>query len=134
MSRTHIRVAPPIASRKPWLEGTALVVGALLALLLVFFILWDRPHEPFVVTHGKVLDTRILVDDIRQSRFGGRIYYRLEARVSYDLGGTPQDRWLTADTLSAEREVIAAQVARNPKNCLVYWKPNHPENARCHLD
>lgn len=134
MSHTHIRVARPAAPRKPQLERLALSIAAILALLTAFLILWDRPHEPVVVEHGQILETRIVVDDIRQGRFGGRIHYRLEARVSYDLAGTPQDRGLTADTLSAEREVIAAQAARSPKNCLVYWKPDHSENARCHME
>ncbi len=77
---------------------------------------------------------RIVVDGIRQSIYGGRISYRLEVRVNYDLVGTPQDRWITTDTVTSAREEMAAKIARNPKQCLVYWKPNHPESARCHLE
>lgn len=134
MSHTHIRVARPAAARKPWLERLFFSVAAVLAMLTVFLILWDRPREPFVVEHGQILETRIMVDSILQGRFGGRIHYRLEARVSYDLAGSRQHRWMTADTLSASHEVIAAQAAGNPKNCLVYWEPDHPENARCHME
>jgi hypothetical protein len=134
VSRPHIRVAKPVARRKPWLERAFFVSFALLVLAGILFVLWDRPHEPFETTHGRVLDMRIVVDGIRQSIYGGRISYRLEVRVNYDLVGTPQDRWITTDTVTSAREEMAAKIARNPKQCLVYWKPNHPESARCHLE
>lgn len=134
MSHSHIRVAPPIARRRPWLELTFFVAFSLLALLFLLFVLWDRPHEPAIVEHGRILDTRIVVDDIRHGRFGGRIYYRLEVRVRYDLAGSPQDRWMVADTLSKSRELVAAQVAAHPEKCLVYWQPGHPNAPRCTLE
>lgn len=133
MSRSHVRVPKPASPRKPWLERAFLVAFVLLVVAALLFIWWDRPHEPNFVTEGKILESRIVVDDIRDSRYGGRIDYRLETRVSYDLDGKSVDRWLTADTVSTSRELIAAQVAGNPRNCLVYWRPNHPENARCRL-
>jgi hypothetical protein len=133
MSHSHIRVCKPLPPRKPWLERTFIVTYVLLVAVVFLFIWWDRPHEPNIVTEGKILATRIVVDNIRHTRFGGRVDYRLEAHVSYDLNGSPQDRWLTADTVGTSRETIAAQIDGNPRNCLVYWRPNHPESARCQL-
>src|SRR5271168_5306798 len=114
MSRSHIRVSVATAPRKPWLERMFAVGFAILFATIPIFIVWDRPHEPDIISEGKILGTRIVVDNIRHSLFGGRIDYRLEAHVTYNLDGKSQDRWLTADTVSKSRDLIAAQVAGNP--------------------
>jgi hypothetical protein len=134
MGHPRIRVPKQPAPRRPWIERTLVISGALIALALTLFTLWDRPHAPYIFTEGNVTETRIVADSIRDSLYGGRIYYRLEARVRYDLAGQPQDRWLTASEVTTNRQMLAAAVARSPKVCRVFWPQDHPEGALCRLE
>jgi hypothetical protein len=79
-----------------------------------------------------ILEIRKVVDNTRDTLYGGKINYRLEAHVQYVADGQLQDRWLRAsDDLT--RESLLLKLAAHPTNCLVYWPPNHPENAKCSL-
>jgi hypothetical protein len=81
---------------------------------------------------AKILETRNVVDRTRDTSYGGRIFYRAELHVQYLLDGKMQDRWLgTLDDLPSEG--LALKLAAHPTKCLVYWPPNHPENAKCSL-
>ena len=81
---------------------------------------------------GTILEIRKVVDDTRETLYGGKIDYRLEARVQYLAGGQMQDRWLRAsDDLT--QDTLLLKIAAHPTKCLVYWPPNHPENAKCSL-
>jgi hypothetical protein len=81
---------------------------------------------------GKILEIRKVVENTRDTLYGGKINYRLEARVQYLAGGQMQDRWLRAsDDLTPESLLV--KLASHPTKCLVYWPPNHPENAKCSL-
>jgi hypothetical protein len=82
---------------------------------------------------GKILETRIVVDHIRESYYGGRILYRIEARVKYQIQNGQQERWMAASEATSEREVLSFRLEPSPINCLVHWPPKHPENARCQL-
>jgi hypothetical protein len=73
-----------------------------------------------------------IVDGIRETEYGGRILYSTEARVQDAVDGQLQDRWLRAsDDLT--RENLLLKLAAHPTECVVYWPPNHPENAKCSL-
>lgn len=136
MSHTHIRVPKRPPHRRVWLEVTAGV-----ALLLVPVMYWlARTHGWFVPamdsTTGEVLETRIVLDNVRESQYGSQIYYRLEARVSYKDEGSNlrQDRWLTASEVTTTREWLIVLREKKSKVCRVYWIQNHPETAKCLLE
>jgi hypothetical protein len=81
---------------------------------------------------GTILEIRKVVDSTRDTLYGGSISYRLEAHVQYVANGQMQDRWLRAsDDLTRESQLV--KLAAHPTKCLVYWPPNHPENAKCSL-
>lgn len=81
---------------------------------------------------GTILEIRKVFDNARDTLYGGKINYRLEAHVQYVADGQMQDRWLRAsDDLT--RESLPLKLAAHPTKCLVYWLPNHPENAKCSL-
>jgi hypothetical protein len=90
--------------------------------------LYDTDH---LTAQGNVSDTRIVIDHIRDSQYGGLIFYRIEALVSYEIEGQTQNRWLVASEITTAREFLVAKLADHPKACQVYWLPNHSENARC---
>ena len=98
---------------------------------------WLEPT--FDSTDGTVLETRVVLDHYLDSKYGVRIYYRLEAHVQYELpdaSGTKgvselQDRWLTASHPSVTPELLAAMPQKHPKSCRVYWIQKHPETAKC---
>ena len=133
MSHSHIRVheAPP--KRNLGLEVAAGI--AFLAAFAALFIAVLRWHQPYDMDHltaeGIVSDSRIVVDHIWDTRYGGQIYYRTEALVSYQIDGQPQNRWLIASEITTERARLASKLADSPKACQVYWLPDHPKNARC---
>lgn len=94
---------------------------------------WAHSSSPnYETAKGRVLGVRKVVDSTRDSIYGGRIYYRIETHVQYELNGKTQDRWLRASD-DMPRETLALKLAHNPTECLVYWIPDHPENAKCSL-
>jgi len=68
-----------------------------------------------------------------ESRYGGGILYRIEARVTYPLYGASQDHWMPASEVSGDRDFLALQMAKQSGKCLVYWAPHHEENPKCLL-
>ncbi|MGA9072411.1 MAG: hypothetical protein WB424_19275 [Terracidiphilus sp.] len=134
MSHSHIRKPKPEPSQQPWL---AVAIGATLIVFLAIAVLiktydWQTDADHLTAT-GKVLETRIVVDHTRESNYGGRIFYRIDARVQYEIQGGQQERWIAASEATTERELLSIKLAPSPKNCLVHWPPKHPENARCLL-
>lgn len=88
--------------------------------------------SPDQTATGTILEIRKVVDHTRDTLYGGNISYRLEAHVQYVADGQMHDRWLRAsDDLTRESQLI--KLAAHPTKCLVYWPPNHPENAKCSL-
>jgi hypothetical protein len=132
MSHRHVLLPKAVPVRRPWLEATVILGVAFLIALYAFYRSGDRPSEyEYSTTMGTVLDTRIVVDSMRESRYGGLIYYRIEADVSFEIQGRQQERWLTASETTTARELLMARLSNKPKACRVYWRPDHPENARC---
>jgi hypothetical protein len=137
MSRNRKRVPAPAPRRKRWIKVLVVVVLLLtVAALLVKRTPWaaGRLRAPRVTVSGTVLDTRVVVDHTSDSRQGGLVFYRIEAHVRYEFQGQTQDRWLTASNATTARELLDAIIAKQPPNCLVFWTPNHPENAKCLLE
>lgn len=133
MSHSHIRVRVPPPKRNPWLEATV-GIAFFIAVAVVYIAI--RMLHPFYDTdhltaEGKVYETRIVMDHIRDSQYGGLIFYRTEALVSYEVEGQTQSRWLIASEITTERAMLASKLAGSPTTCQVYWLPGHPENARC---
>lgn len=85
-----------------------------------------------------MLDTRIVLDHIAESRTGSQMYYRLEARVSYkdeaQSSSPRQDRWLVASEVTQTHELLVMLQEKKPKACRVYWIPKHPETVKCQLE
>jgi hypothetical protein len=52
---------------------------------------------------GSIRETRIVVDHIVDSQYGGLIYYPVEARTRYEFEGRTQERWLTASEITTTR-------------------------------
>ena len=136
MSHSHIRVQVPPPRRNLWVEaavGIAFFVAV--AALYLPIGMW---HPPYDMDHptapGNVSDTRIVIDHIRDSQYGGLIFYRTEALVSFEIEDQTQNRWLIASEITTERALLASKLAGSPKTCQVYWLPGHPENAKCRFE
>jgi hypothetical protein len=133
VSRSHVRVQHSPPKRKPWLEATVAI--AFFLVVAAIYIAIRALHPPYDTDHltakGTVSESRIVIDHIRDSQYGGLISYRIEALVSYEIESQPQNRWLVASEITTERAMLASKLAGSPKTCQVYWLPGHPENARC---
>jgi hypothetical protein len=135
MSHSHIRVPKPAKRISPWVTVLTGLVAAVFILLLAFGTIIHWPvNTNYSTAEGMVLETRIVVDRILDSNYGGRIYYRIEARVRYPIQGQQHDQWMTASEVTIERESLLAKLSSHPKNCLVRWVPKHSENAKCQLE
>jgi hypothetical protein len=133
VSHSHIR-ATKLPRRRPWIEIPLIAGFTVLTALFLFITLASMNSDRrFSTANGKVMETRIVVDHTRESFYGGYIFYRIEAHTNYLLNGQPQERWLTASEVTEGREQLELKLATHPKTCLVYWPPDHPENAKCDL-
>jgi hypothetical protein len=134
MSRSRIkRQAKPPQPLLWWhvALGFATVLISLAAVYLAANWIHSFP-SPRETAAGTILEIRKVVDNTRDTLYGGNISFRLEAHVRYSADGQMQDRWLRAsDDLT--RESLLLKLAAHPTKCLVYWPPNHPENAKCSL-
>lgn len=134
MSHSHIRQpeapSPPIIWWKLAL-GAAIFVALVGALWAV--VNWTHSFpSPYQTADGKILELRKVVDGVFETWHGSKVSYGIEARVQYSVDGQMQDRWLRASD-NMPRETLELKLAKHPTECLVYWPPNHPENARCWL-
>ena len=121
---------PPLVWRR-----FALSSAVLLVLFAALFVIlnWVRSvPSTYETATGKILEIRTVVDGTRDTGYGGRILYGAEAHVQYLLNGRMQDRWLRASD-DLPRESLVLKLAAHPTKCLVYWPPNHAENAKCSL-
>lgn len=120
--------------RRWWVEAG---IGAALLLLMALFLVGRMRHGlqdwSQFTAQGVIIETRIVADRSLEGQGGGGVLYRIEAHVNYEIRGKRQDRWLGASEVSADRSVLAARLANQPKRCEVYWAPHHPENAKCLL-
>ena len=134
MSQSHIRQPKqPPPSIVWWRLGlyAAILVISFAALFAIVNWVHSFPSN-YETADGKILEIRKVVDGTRDSQYGGRILYRVEAHVQYMANGQMQDRWLRASDDLA-REGLELKLAAHPTKCLVYWPPNRPENAKCSL-
>lgn len=135
MSHRHIRM--PEAPPQPlvWWR-VALWPGVIVVLVCAVWVIANWVHGApgnYETAHGRILEMRQVVDGVRDSKYGGRIVYGVQARVQYSVNGQMQERWLRASDHMG-RESLALKLAQNPTECLVYWPPEQPENARCWLE
>lgn len=134
MSHRHIK--RPEAPPRPivWWKialGFVVFIASIGAVWAIVNWTYSFPSN-FVTTDGKILETRKVVDGVADTQHGSVVFWGLEARVQYKVDGQMQDRWLRASD-NMPRETLALKLATHPTECLVYWPPNHAENARCWL-
>jgi hypothetical protein len=130
------RLKRPEAPSQPLAWWTIALGPAVL--VIAFGTLWGISNwvysfpPDYKTTNGKILEIRKVVDGVVESQFGSKVVYGAEAHVQYVAHGQKQDRWLRAsDNMS--REVLFVKLASHPTECLVYWPPDQPENAKCWL-
>jgi hypothetical protein len=108
-----------------------------LSLLLVFIgagrISDSRVDISHLTTEGTILESKIVMDHSLDGSYGGKIFYRIDARVSYEIDGKTYDRWVQASEVTTSREMLQASLAGRPGRCQVYWPEGRSENARCRL-
>jgi hypothetical protein len=135
MSHSHIRQAkPPAAPSLVWWHF-ALPLAAVLVLLGFVYLISNWIHSfpsAYETANAEVLETRKVVEGTIDSRYGGKILYRFEAHVHYVVDGRMQDRWLRISD-DPTRDAVLLKLAGHPTQCVAYWPPKFPENARCLL-
>lgn len=115
--------------RKAGLASMAVVtvVGILLCALLLSRSPFDRSHQ---VARGTIVDARIVEAGARESNYGGRIVYQLEAQVRYTADGAEQQRWMPV-VYPYSYDMMVARLAHRPQECEVFWPSRHPEHPKC---
>lgn len=131
-----IRVQKPEAPPPPivWWKialGGAIFLAVVGALWMAFNVLNSIPTN-YERADGKILEIRKVMEGVAESHLGSRVDYGVEAQVQYRVNGQTQVRWLRASDNMA-RETLAIKLAAHPTECLVYWPPDHPEEAKCWL-
>ena len=116
----------------PFILGGASLL--LFAALLVLGPRWTRTIDTsYHTATGQVLETRISVAGTRDTLYGGRILYRIETLVRYDLHGQIRERWMPTSEITDDRDLLTLRLVKRPSSCEVYWTPTHPENPNCLL-
>jgi hypothetical protein len=110
-----------------------MVLGLLLAFIGAGRIDDSRVDTTHLTTVGKILESKVTMDHSEDSPRGGRIFYRVEARVVFEVDGKTYDRWLQASEISSAKELLEVRLAEHPQTCQVYWSEGHLDNARCRL-
>ena len=128
MSQTQNR--KPIVWWHIWLSTLAFLIAAP-ALVMMLRSLRSSPST-YTMATAKVLEVRKVVDHTQDTKDGGKIIYRGEAHVQYVADGQMQDRWLRISN-NMSQDSLLLKLASHPSDCLVYWSPNRPENAKCSL-
>ncbi|HEU5458736.1 MAG TPA: hypothetical protein VFU68_08970 [Terracidiphilus sp.] len=113
-------------------RGTLAVVTALMLTPFVV-VFWLSAHQQHLYAQGHVLATRMVTDHVRDGRYGGRIYYRIEVQVRFTAEGKQQVLWLRTSEVTDDRESLLLMLARQPRDCTVDWVLGHLNNARCNL-
>ena len=134
MSQSHLRRPKKPTQPIVWWRlalGLAILAGLSAAMFVAASWVHSVPSTYKTAT-GKILEIRKVVDGTRESQYGGKILYGAEAHVQYIADGQLRDRWLRASD-DLPRESLLLKLAAHPTECLVYWPPHHPENARCSL-
>jgi hypothetical protein len=134
MSRSHLNRSKQPPQPVVWWR-VALGSAVLAVSFAVLFLIANWVHSfpsTYETAAGKILENRKVVDGTRDTLYGGVILYGAEARVRYEVNGQIEDRWLRASD-ELPRESLLLKLAAHPTECLVYWPPKHPENAKCSL-
>jgi len=135
MSRSHINKPVELPPRIP-ARNLVLGLAIFLTLIAALFLLIDRTRmfpDHFETANGRILEIRKVVDGQVDSQYGGRMIYGVEAHVQYTTNGKSQNRWLRVSD-NMPRETLLLRLTSNPKECIVYWPPKQPENARCWIE
>ena len=134
MSKSRITSQPKSSQPIVWWH-IALGLAIFLILVVAVYLAANWIHSipsTYETATGKILEIRKVVDHTRDTLYGGKISYRAEAHVRYLADGQIQDRWVRAsDDLT--QESLLLKLAAHPNECLVYWPPSQPENAKCSL-
>jgi hypothetical protein len=134
ISRHRIHVPKPPPSREPWIAFPIVIGTVGFTVIVALGPLMDSLSDrPYATALGTVLETRLVVDRIGEGYYGSSAYYRIEARVRFLQKSQVQERWLVAPQMDSKRDLLLIKLAGQPKSCLVYWPPEHPENAKCDL-
>ncbi len=85
---------------------------------------------------GTVIETRITVVGTQPQTYrSGIIEYRVEAHVTYDLGGVHHDAWVPASNVGADRAYLAFWLSlKKSKQALIYWNPRNPADVQAVLN
>jgi len=134
MSHSHIDKAPPPPTPvNRWIIALVCATLPVLSLACYLTVIWIHASPtPYETANGKILEFRNAVVGTWDVPYGGIILYKVEAHVQYTVNGQLQDRWLRASD-GVSRETMAVKLAAHPTECVVYWPPDHPEQAKCSL-
>jgi len=134
MSRSRIRRQSKPQPKVWWqivLGFVILLSGVTAAFLTINWVSsFPSTYETAV---ARILALRRVVDHTPLTLYGGQLRYRVEAHVQYLVNGRMQDRWVRASD-DLPQEGLLLKLAARPTECVVYWPPSQPENARCSLE
>jgi hypothetical protein len=134
---THGHVRDRRKERQP-IRSRAVEIAAVAAILLLcVFLVTGRllprfGHGQRDTAWGDLVDSRIATAGAIDTREGGYILYRIEARVRYTVDGSLRDRWMPASGTTSDRVSLQLQLL-DAKRCLVTWPLRNEESAHCDL-
>jgi hypothetical protein len=123
-------VARPGAGRRP--SKLAVYVGfplLVIAAIPIGFYLnhrWLDPDPSWRSYPAEVTASRITQVGTVDSNYGGRIFYRIEVRASWNENGSRQNAWVPTTTISSDQESLKLLLWRhNITTCVVRRAPHN---------
>ena len=134
MSNHGARQKPPKASKLPLLLTTAAVATAFILALTIFYLAirgqkWNH-------SSGQLLETRVVVMGTRDASQAhpAVIYYRAEARVSYNALGRSYTSSLPTTIIQPDRNLVAFELSKRIDNqAEVNWDSTNPTHGMASL-
>jgi len=124
------RAGKAVRRRSTWTVG--LRASVLFAIALVFVaaflaLLLRSPRQvEWSQVQGTVQDTRIVVDRVAQTKWGGQLKWKAEYKVGYSSAGREYVVWADSGLRAEDEDGVRLLLPKSPPSCRVHYNPHHP--------
>jgi hypothetical protein len=110
-----------------WRAVALFVIACTLVVALFAFLQRGSGEVEWPVVHGTVQDTRIVIDHADQTKWGTRITWKAEYKVTYSVGDREYVAWADSGIRDESEDGVRLALPRLLPSCRVRYNPKKPE-------